>query len=91
MYTWGKSRVNTFSLWSRREDRLYSSVNSYNIGEGRRIRVWFFRSGIPRPSLVLSALLSLSQHNDHSYRYCNDCICVGSGDGSRKRCEMKSC
>ena len=35
------------------------SVNSYNMGEGRTIRVWFFHSCIPRPSLVLSALLSL--------------------------------
>ena len=32
------------------------SVNSYNTGEGRILRVWFFHSCIPRPSLVLSAL-----------------------------------
>ena len=38
------------------------SVNSYNVGEGRTIRVWFFRSCIPRPSLVLSALSSLGHH-----------------------------
>ena len=29
------------------------SVNSYNMGEGRTIRVWFFRSCVPRPSLIL--------------------------------------
>jgi len=28
------------------------SINSYNMGEGRTIRVWFFHSSIPRPSLV---------------------------------------
>ena len=33
---WGKSRANTFSLWGRRGDRLYCSVNSYNMGEGGR-------------------------------------------------------
>ena len=40
----GKSRTNTFSLWGRRRDRLYCSINSYNMGEGRMIRVWFFHS-----------------------------------------------
>ena len=55
---WGKSKANTFSLWGRTGDRLYCSINSYNMGEGRT-RVWFFHSCIPRPSLVLSALLSL--------------------------------
>ena len=39
------------------------SVNSYNMGEGRMRRIWFFRSCIPGPSSVLSALSSLSQHN----------------------------
>ena len=38
------------------------SINSYNMGEGRTIRVWFFCFWIPRPSLVLSALLSLGHH-----------------------------
>jgi len=33
------------------------SINSYNMGEARMIRVWFFCSYIPRPSLVLSALM----------------------------------
>ena len=62
MYTgWGKSRANTFSLWGRRGDRLYCSINSYNMGEGRTI--WFFCSCIPRSSLVLSALLSLGHHS----------------------------
>ena len=35
------------------------SINSDNMGEGRRIRVWFFHSCIPRSSLIFSALLSL--------------------------------
>ena len=38
------------------------SLNNYNMGEGRTIRVGFFCSCIPRPFLVLSALLSLSHH-----------------------------
>ena len=38
------------------------SVNSYDMGEGRTICVWFFRSCIPRPSLVLSFLSSLGHH-----------------------------
>ena len=32
------------------------------MGEERTIRVWFFCSCIPRPSLVLSALSSLGHH-----------------------------
>jgi len=32
------------------------SINSYKMGEGKMIRVCFFYSRIPRPSLVLSAL-----------------------------------
>ena len=32
---------------------LYCSINSYSKGKGRMIRVWFFHSCIPRPSLVL--------------------------------------
>ena len=43
------------------------SVNSYNMEEGRMIRVWFFHSYIPRPSWVLSALLSLGHHTDHLF------------------------
>ena len=34
--------------------------------EGRMIRVWFFCSCIPRPSLVLSALSSLGHHSPPS-------------------------
>ena len=45
----GKSKANTSSLRGRRGDRLYCSINSYNIGEGRIARVWFFHSCIPRP------------------------------------------
>ena len=42
MYTgWGKNRANTFSLWGRRGERLYTGqedlkfINSYNTGDGR--------------------------------------------------------
>ena len=38
------------------------SINSYNIGEGRMIRVWFFCSCLPRPSLISSALSSSGHH-----------------------------
>ena len=38
------------------------SVNNYNMGERRTLRVWFFRSCIPRPFLVLSALSSLGHY-----------------------------
>ena len=59
---WGESRANASSRWGRRGDSLYCSINSYTMGEGRMIRVWFFCSCIPRPSLVLSALSSLGHH-----------------------------
>ena len=38
------------------------SVNSDNMGEGRVIRIYFFCSCIPRPSLVLSTLSSVGHH-----------------------------
>ena len=60
---WGKSRENPFSLWGQRGDRLYCSIYSYNMGEGRTITVWSPLLQIPRPSLVLSALSSLGHHN----------------------------
>ena len=69
MYTgWEKRKANTFSLcgvggetgYTAQED--LKSVNSYNMGEGRTIRVWFFCSCIPRCSLVLSALSPLGHH-----------------------------
>ena len=47
MYTgWEKSRANTFSLWVRGETGYIAqedpkSVNSYNVGDGRTIRVGF--------------------------------------------------
>ena len=41
------------------------SINSYNMGEGRTIRVGFYRSCIPSPCLVSSALLSLGHHIPH--------------------------
>ena len=42
------------------------SVNSDNMGDGRMIRLWFFHSCIPRPSLVLSVLQSLGHHISYS-------------------------
>ena len=71
VYWMGKSKANTFSLckvggetgYSAQED--LKSVHSYNMGEGRTIRVWFFLSCLPRPSLVLCALSSL----DHNIRH----------------------
>ena len=47
------------------------SINSYHTGEGRTIRVWFFRSCIPRPSLVLSALWSLG-HSKNQVRHAHE-------------------
>ena len=47
------------------------SVNSYNMGEERMIRVWFFCSCISRPSLVLSALSSLGHHRCHDLSFLN--------------------
>ena len=58
----GKSKANTFSLCGVGRETGYTakedlkSFNSYKMGEGRMIRVWFFHSCIPRASLVLSAL-----------------------------------
>jgi len=69
----GKSKADTFSLWGRRENKIYGSrglksINSYNTWEGKMIRVWFFCSCIPKPSLVLSVLLSLGHHNNVARR-----------------------
>ena len=44
------------------------SMNSYNTGEGRMIRVWFFPSCLPRPSLVLSAIFSLDHYIRHIWK-----------------------
>ena len=51
---WGKSKANTFFLCAVGEtgytaQENLKSVNSYNMGEGRMIRIWFFHSCIPRP------------------------------------------
>ena len=67
-----KSKANTFSPWVRRETGCAAQedlkfISSYDMGEGMVIRVWFFFSCIPRPSLVLSALLSLGHHNLHLF------------------------
>ena len=54
-----KSKANPSSLWGMRGDRLCCSINSYNMGEGRVIRVLSLHFCIPRASLVLSAHPSL--------------------------------
>ena len=54
-----KSKANHSSLWGMRGDRLCRSINSYNMGEGRVIRVLSLHFCIPRASLVLSAHPSL--------------------------------
>ena len=69
-------------------------INSYNMGEERMIRIWFFHSCIPRPSLVLSALLSLGHHSK-SVRpmHCEAKHTEMLGAGSRERfvaCEETS-
>ena len=61
---WGMSKANNFSLCGTGGETSYTTqedlkfINNYNMGEGRMIRAWFFSFCIPRPSLVLSALLS---------------------------------
>ena len=42
------------TVYTAQEDQ--KSINSYNMGERKMLRVLFFGSCIPRPSLVLSAL-----------------------------------
>ena len=42
------------TVYTAEED--LKSINSYNMGERKMLRVLFFGSCIPRPSLVLSAL-----------------------------------
>ena len=73
-WVWGRVRQRTSPYgvggetgYTAQED--VKSINSYNTGEGRTIRVWFFPSCIPRPSLVLSALLSLGRHNPLSLHH----------------------
>ena len=59
-----ESKAKTFSLWGRRGDIAQEdlkSVNSYNMGEGRMIRVWFSILAF-HSSLVLSALPSLGHY-----------------------------
>ena len=48
------------TCYTAQEDLKF--VNRYNVGEGRTVRVWFFSSYIPGPSLVLASLPSLGQH-----------------------------
>jgi len=69
-WVWGRGRVRQIPSPYRvggetgyTAQKDLKSINSYNMGEGRTIRVWFFCSCIPRPSLVLSALSSLGHHN----------------------------
>ena len=73
-WVWGRVRQIT-SPYGVRGETGYTdqedvkSINSYNMAEGRTIRVWFFCSCIPRLSLVLSALLSLGHHNHLSLHH----------------------
>ena len=59
---WGKSKVNTFSLCRVEGETGYTvqedlkSINSYNMGEGRMIRVWF---SIPYSKTLLGLIYSL--------------------------------
>ena len=57
------------------------SVNSYNRGEGRTLRVWFFHSCIPRPSLVLSALSILGSPHISSFMGLSDKLLLDRRDG----------
>ena len=54
---WGRVRQIPSSS-GRRGDRLYCSINSEAVGEGRAMRVWESASCVPRPSWVLPALLA---------------------------------
>ena len=40
------------------------SINNYNMGEGRTIRVWFFCSCLSKSCLILSAPLSLGHYSE---------------------------
>ena len=66
---WGRGRVRQISSpsglggetgYTAQKD--LKSINNYNMGEGKMKRVCFFHSCIPRPPLVLSALLSLGHY-----------------------------
>ena len=48
------------TCYTAQEDLKF--INRYNVGEGRTVRVWFFSSYIPGPSLILASLSSLGQH-----------------------------
>ena len=75
MYTgWGKSKANTFSLWGKRGDRLYCSINSYNMGEGTTIGSgfsvlvfqdppWFYLLFPPWVTIETSLYLSFLFHS----------------------------
>ena len=62
------SKVNTVSLCGlggetgNTAQKDLKSVNSYTTWEGRMIKVWFFHSCLPRPSLILSTLSFLGHH-----------------------------
>ena len=59
---WGKSKANTFSLCRVEGETGYTvqedlkSINSYNMGEGRTISVWF---SIPYSKTLLGLIYSL--------------------------------
>ena len=83
----GKSKANTSSLWGRWGDRLYCSINSCNKREGRTIRVWFFHSCIPRPSLVIcSFILGSPHHRQYDLNNSNLFLTILETKSSRSRC-----
>ena len=87
----GKSKANTSSLWGRWGDRLYCSINSYNMGEGRMIRVWFFHSCIPRPSLVIcSFVLGSPHHRQYDLNNSNLFPTILETKSSRSRCSSEA-
>ena len=55
-------------------------VSSYTTGEGRTLGVWFCRSCIPRPSLVLSALSILGLPHVSSFMGLFDKLLLDPGD-----------
>ena len=65
---WGKSKANTFSLCRVEGETGYTvqedlkSINSYNMREGRTIRVWF---SIPYSKTLLGLICSLVPGSPH--------------------------
>ena len=70
---WGRTELDTTEVTQQQQHGVggetgytaqkdLKSINNYNMGEGKMKRVCFFHSCIPRPPLVLSALLSLGHY-----------------------------